>query len=108
MIKYAVYTETAQIDYDTEYTTQELWEAYYRQSFTNPTCVGRFDTHQEAKEEFEFHAKNLRTTKERGCGNTRFLMADFVFIQEEEWDEWEDEFIQAPCIWECAVKPYKE
>lgn len=106
MIKYAVYKETAQIDYDTEYTSQELWEAYERQSFRNPECVGLYDTIEEAKEAYAFEARYLCTSKQRGFGSTVFLMADFVYLQEEEWED--DEFIQAPSIWQYAVEPYTE
>ena len=106
MIKYAIYKETAQLDYDTTYTKEEIWEAYNRQSFVDPMLVGYFETLDDAKKAFEWEIRYLYTTKEKGFGSTVFLKAEIVYLQEEEWED--DEFIQALNIWNYAVEPYNE
>ena len=111
--KYSVYQEKCEFNYRHDFgcasniSVDDLIDAYGRETFLDPQLVASFDTYEEAKKEFEWQSPD--TYKVQGW-TSPLLMAEFVFIEKEEYEidaDGEEDFIQGEYL-DIKCSPYSE
>lgn len=110
--KYSVYQEECEFNYHREFgygnvSEEDLIDAYNRETTLDPLLIASFDTYEEAKKEFDWQSPY--THKTQGLTGP-LLMAEFVFIEKEEYEVDEDgdeEFIQGEYL-DFKTFPYEE
>lgn len=111
--KYSVYQEKCEFNYRFDFgcrshiSEEDLTDAYNRESFFNPQLIASFDTYEEAKKEYEWQSPY--TYKVQGW-TSPLLMAEFVFIEKEEYEvdeDGEEDLIQGECL-DFKCSPYSE
>lgn len=88
MTKYELYTETIETltNRTTEWSAQDVWDAYDRQSYRAPHLVASADTAEELKEAFEVEKKFCHARTHSGSAGL-YLEAEIGYIQRSEYDE---------------------
>lgn len=88
MTKYELYTDTIETmtNKTTEWSAQDVWDAYNRQSSWAPHLAASAGTAEELKEAFEAEMKSCHARTHSGSAGL-YLEAEIGYIQRSEYDE---------------------
>lgn len=113
MTRYSVYHEECEFSHRFDFgsashiSEEDLIDAYNRETALYPQRIASFDTYEEAKKEYDW--QSTYTHKVQGW-TSPLIMAEFIFIEKEEYEideDGEEDFIQGECL-DFKCSPYTE